>query len=202
MDQLGSVDHLAVALLFATPRCTWHTLTGRVEALAIEQLQGVQNGSGLFGAVLSRDGAQGILRGLRPVRSGDKYREERVLRGLVLEVGPETDAGDGVHQVAEVDTFVGANARQFADGLAFGPFGQGFDPSLVRDVEGRGHVLLQPLHEVPQEARRLVFVGGFSLTRGSGCEVQRSGIILERGVELHRLCSSGGGRVRRLSSRP
>ena len=173
-----------------------------IEPLAVEQLQGVQHRGGLLGAVLSGDGAQGVLRGLGPVRSGDEHREERVLGRLVLEMRPKTDAGDGVHQVAEVDALVGADAGKLADGLALGPLGQGLGASLVGDLEGRGHVLLQPLHEVAQEVGRLGFVGGLGVTRGGGCKVQGRGVVLEAPCGTHRPCSSGAGTARRASSRP
>ncbi len=81
-----------------------------IEPLAVKQLKGIQHRSGLLGAVLSGDGAQGVLCGLGPVRSGDEHREERILWCLVLEVGPKTDACGGVYKVTEVDAFVGADA--------------------------------------------------------------------------------------------
>ncbi len=87
LDQLGAVDHLAVALLLGDAEDVLGILRPvGIEPLAVEQLQGVQHRGGLLGAVLSGDGAQGVLRGLGPVRSGDEHREERVLGSLVLEV--------------------------------------------------------------------------------------------------------------------
>ena len=98
--------------------------------------------------------------------------------------GPKTDAGDGVHQVAEVDALMGADAGKLPDGLALGPFGERLGAPLVGDLEGRGHVLLQPLHQVAQEIRRLGFVGGLGVARGGGCKVQGRGVIPERGAEF------------------
>jgi hypothetical protein len=62
---------------------------------------------------LAGDGAQGVLRGLGPVRSGEEHREERVFRSLVLEMGTQTNSCDGVHQVAEVKPRINANGREF-----------------------------------------------------------------------------------------
>ena len=56
------------------------------------------------------------------------------------EVRCQADAGDGVHQVAEVDALVGADAGQLADGFALGPFGHGLGAALIGDLEGVGHV--------------------------------------------------------------
>ena len=185
LDQLGAVDHLAVALLLGDAEDVLGILRPvRIEPLAVEKFQGVQHRGGLLGAVLSGDGAQGVLGGLGPVRPGDEHREERVFGSLVLELGPETDARDGVHQVAEVDALVGADARKLADGLALGPLGQGLGAPLVGDLEGRGHVLLQPLHQVAQEVRRLGFVGGLGVARGGGRKVQGRGVASKRGAEL------------------
>ena len=185
LDQLGAVDHLAVALLLGDAEDVLGVLRPvGIEPLAVEKLQRVQHRGGLLGAVLSGDGAQGVLRGLGPVRSGDEHREERVFGSLVLEVGPKADARDGVHQVAEVDALMGADARKLADGLALGPLGQGLGAPLVGDLEGRGHVLLQPLHEVAQEVRRLGFVGGLGVARGGGRQVQGRGVTAKRRAEL------------------
>ncbi len=185
LDQLGAVDHLAVALLLGDAEDVLGVLGPvGVEPFAVEQLQGIQHRGGLLGAVLPGDGAQGVLSGLGPVRSGDEHREERVFGSLVLEFRSKTDARDGVHQVAEVDALVGADAGKLADGLALGPLGQRLGASLVGDLEGRGHVLLEPLHEVAQEVGRLGFVGGFGVARGGGCEVQGRGVTSKRGAEF------------------
>ena len=135
----------------------------------------------LFG---HHDGAQGVLCGLCPVRSRDEHREERVFGSLVLELRPETDARRGVHQVAEVDALVGADAGKLPDGLTLGPFGQGLGAPLVGDLKGRGHILLEPLHEVAEEVRRLGFVGGLGVARSGGCKVQGSGVASKRGTEF------------------
>ena len=155
-----------------------------IEPLTVEKLQGIQHRGSLLGAVLSGDGAQGVLRGLGPVRSGDEHREERVFGSLVLENCPQTDARGGVHQVAEVDALVGADAGKLPDGLTLDPFGQGLGAPLVGDLEGRGHVLLEPLHEITEEVRCLGLVGGLGVARSGGRKVQGCGIASKRGAEL------------------
>ena len=185
LDQFGAVDHLAVALLLGDAEDVLGVLRPvGIEPLAVEKLQRVQHGRGLLRAVLPGDGAQGVLRGLGPVRSGDEHREEGVLGSLVLEMGPKTDARDGVHQVAEIDALVGADARQLADRLALGPFGQGLGAPLIGDLEGRRPCSSAAMHEIAQEARRLGFVGGLGMARGGGGQVQGRGIVPQRRAEL------------------
>ena len=83
-----------------------------IEPFAVEQFQGIEYRRGLLGAVLAGDGAQGILRGLVPVGSGDEHRKEGIFRCLILEMRLQTNAGNRVHQVAEVDALMGADAGQ------------------------------------------------------------------------------------------
>jgi len=166
LDDLAAVDYLAVPLGLdgIEDELGVLRLVG-VDLLAVEQLQGVQHGGGLLGAVLPGDGSQGVLRGLGAVVAGDQDREERVVRGLVLEVRCQADTGDGVHQVAEVDSLVRRQARQVADGFALGPFGHGLGAALIGDLEGIAHVLLQPLDQLLQETVGLRFIGGLGMAR-------------------------------------
>ena len=78
----------------------------------------------------------------------------------------------------------GERPDRVADGFAFGPFGHGFGAALVGDLEGLGHVLLQPLHQLLQEAVGLRFVGGFGVARGGGRKVQGRRIALQRGLKF------------------
>ena len=166
LDDLAAVDHLAVPLGLDGIEDELGVLRlVRVDLLAVEQLQGVQHGGGLLGAVLPGDGPQGVLRGLGAVVAGDQDREERVVRGLVLEVRSQADTGDGVDQVAEVDGLVGRQAGQVADGFALGPFGHGLGAALISDLEGIAHMLLQPLDQLLQEAVGLRFIGGLGMAR-------------------------------------
>jgi len=123
----------------------------RIEPIAFEQFQGIEYRCGLPGAVLAGDGAEGVLCGLGAVASGDEHREARILRRLLLKVGAEADARDSVDQIAEVDALVGTDARDGPDGFAHGPLGQQFSTPLVGNLEGRGHIFLEPLHKVAQE---------------------------------------------------
>ena len=102
-----------------------------IKPFAIQEFQSFKHSRGLLRAVLSCDGSQCILRGLNPVLPGDEDREERIFGSLVLKLRSKTNSGDDVHQITEVDPFMRADAREFADGLALGPLGQGFGSHLV-----------------------------------------------------------------------
>ena len=68
LNDLAAVDHLAVALALdgiEDERGVLRFVGG--DFLAVEQLQGVQHGGGLFGTVLPGNGSQGVLRGLSQV---------------------------------------------------------------------------------------------------------------------------------------
>ena len=165
-DQLGAVDHLPEALLSDDIEDVSGVFGAvRVEPVAVEEFECVERRDALFRAGVSGDGAKGVLRGLRPVPSGDEHRKNRVFGRLILETGCEADTRDGVHQVSEADALVGADAREFADGLALGPLDERLAAPLARDVEGRRHVPLEPLHEVAQKVRRLGFVGRLGVPR-------------------------------------
>jgi len=166
LDDLAAVDYLAVPLgLDGIENELGVLRLVGVDLLAVEQLQGVQHGGGLLGAVLPGDGSQGVLRCLGAVVAGDQDREERVVRGLVLEVRCQADTGDGVHQVAEVDSLVRRQARQVADGFALGPFGHGLGTALIGDLEGIAHVLLQPLDQFFQKTVGFRFIGDLGVAR-------------------------------------
>ena len=122
--------------------------------------------------------------GLLTIGTGDENRKSRIIRRLLTEMGTETDARYGIHQVAEVDALVGAYAGKLPDGLAFGPFSQGLGAPLVGDLEGCGHILLKPLHESAQEVRCLGFVGGLGMARSCGCKVNCRREITKGGAEF------------------
>ena len=119
--------------------------------LAVEQLQGVQHSGGLLGTVLSGDGPQSVLRSLGAVVAGDQDREKWIVRGLVLEVRSQADTGDSIDQVAEINGFLRLYAGKVTDRFAFGPFGHRLGASLIGDLEGITHVLLQPLNQLFQK---------------------------------------------------
>ena len=115
LNQLRSIDHLTVTFLFEQVENMFGIFGSiRVEPFAIEQLQTVKNGNGLFGAVLAGDGPQCVLRGLGPVLAGDEHRKTGILRRLFLEVCGQTDACHRVHQVTEIDPLVGGNSGQIS----------------------------------------------------------------------------------------
>jgi len=90
----------------------------------------------------------------------------------IFEVRCQADRANRIHDVAHVDAAAGAN--QFA----FHPAQQRLGFPLVGDFEGRGHVLLQPLHQIPQKSSSLAFVVSLAfpddvdarLTARSSCE--------------------------------
>ncbi len=131
-----------------------------------------------------RDCSKRILCRLFAIRTCDEHREAGVLGRLVLKVCGQDDAGDGVHQVAEVDPLMGSYPGQLADGLALGPLHQRLGASLVGHLEGIGHVLLQPAHQVPQESVSLGFVGSLGVAARGGREIQCCGVVRQRGPEL------------------
>ena len=73
--------------------------------------------------------------------------------------------------------------REGTDVLAFRPLSERFRLALMRHLESRGHVLLQPQHQIPQEARRLGLIGGLGVLRGSRCEVEGRGSAFECGTK-------------------
>ena len=83
----------------------------------------------------------------------------------------QDDAGDGVHQVTEVDPLVGGDPGQLADRLALSPFDQRLGASLVGYLEGIDHVLLEPAHQVPQESGGLGLVGTLGMAARGGCKI-------------------------------
>ena len=185
LDQLRAVDHLAMPLLLEDVQDVRGVLGAvRIEPLAIEELQGVEHGGRLLGAILSGDDAQGVLCRLLAVLARDEHREVGILGRLVLKVCGQDDAGDGVYQVTEVDPLVGSEPGQLADGLALGPFHQRLGASLVGHLEGIGHVLEKPAHQVPQDPLGLGLVGGLCVAARGGREIQRRGVVRQRGPKL------------------
>ena len=187
LDDLAAVDHLAMALGPDGVEDELGVLgfVG-IDLFAVEQFQGIQYGRGLLGAVRSRDGPQGVLRGLGAVVAGDQDREERVVLGLIGEVRRQADPGNGVDQVAEVDGFVGRDSGQPTDSAHFFlcPGAHGLCLALVGDFKGIHDVRLQPLDQLFQKTVGLGFVGGLGVARGGGGKVQRGGIVFQRGLEL------------------
>ena len=106
------------------------------------------------------DGTEGILGGLFRTVPGNEHREDGIFGSPVLEARAQADAGEGVPQVAKVDSFVGGNAREFPDGLAASRLGDGFRAALEGDAEGVREVRPQPMHQLAEELGRLGFVGG------------------------------------------
>jgi len=154
LNEFRPVDHLPLTFLLGNgedivgiPRSV------RIEPIAFEQFQGIEYRRGLPGTVLAGDGAEGVLHGLGAVASGDEHREARILRRLLLKVGAEADARNSVDQIAEVDALVGADSRDGPDGFAHCPLGQQFGTPLVGNLEGPGHIFLEPLYKVAQEMR-------------------------------------------------
>ena len=135
--------------------------------------------------MLAGDGAEGVLRRLRAIAAGDVYRERRVFRRLIREVRCQADAGDGVHQVAEVDALVVGRAGEGADGrAALGPLKKRLGAPLVGHLEGVRHVALQPLHQSAQGFVGLCGVGVLGVAGGRGGQLQGGGVSPERGAEV------------------
>ena len=103
---------------------------------------------------------------------------------MFLEIRAQANACHGVYQVTEIDPLVGGDTGKIADGFAFGPLGEGFTAPLVGHLECVCHMLLQPLHQIPQKVRRFGFVGGLGVSGGGGCQIECRGVIAECGAEL------------------
>ena len=163
-NQLGAVENLAVTLSFECvenvsriPRLL------RSETVAVEQFQRVEYGRRLSRAGWAGDGTEGILAGLLRTVPGNENREDGIFGGPVLEARAQADAGEGVHQVAKIDSFVGGNARELPDGLAASPLRDGFRAALEGDAEGVRDMCPQPLHQLAEELGGLGFVGGLGV---------------------------------------
>ena len=123
VNQFGAIDHLAMPFLTeVTEDVPGVFRFVRFETLPIEQFQGIEYRRGLPGSLLAGDSAQGVLRGLVPVVTGDEHRKGRIFRRLILEMGSQTNAGDGIDHIAEVDTLMRVDAGQLPDRLTSGPF--------------------------------------------------------------------------------
>jgi hypothetical protein len=96
----------------------------------------------------------------------------------------QTYAGNGIHQIAKVNALMWCKARECTDVLAFCPLSERSRLALMRHLESRGHVLLQPQHQLPQEAGRLGLIGELGVPRGSGCEVEGRSIVFECGTQV------------------
>ena len=89
-DDLRPVDYLALALGLEQIEDEFGVAGfGRVDLVAIEEFERIEDGGGLLGTVGLGDAAQGLLRGLEGVPAlpvGDERRELRVFRRAVDEM--------------------------------------------------------------------------------------------------------------------
>src|SRR5215510_4569338 len=184
LHQFGAIEHLAMPLLFqqidnvlGILRAVW------IETFAIQQFERIEHSSSLSRTVLPGNGTQRILRRLVSVGTSNEHREGRIIRCLILKVRSQTYAGNGIHQIAKVNALVWCKAREGTDVLAFCPLSEGFRLALMCHLESRGHVLLQPQHQLPQEARRLRLKGSFGVSRSSGGKVKGRSIVFECGTQ-------------------
>ncbi len=185
VNQFGTIDYLAMTLFLKQPEDVPGVFRFvRFETLPIEQFQGIENRRGLPGTLLTGNGAQGVLRGLVPVVTGDEHRKGRIFRRLILEMGSQTNAGDGIDHIAEVDALMRVDAGQLPDRLALGPIGERSGSPLVGDFEGIGHALLQPLQQVPQKKGCLGLIGGAGMSRRRGGQVQSRSVVPECRTEF------------------
>jgi hypothetical protein len=120
-----------------------------IETVAVQQFERIEHSGSLSGPVLPSNGTERILRRLVSVSAGDEHRKGRIVRRLILKVCGQAYAGNGIRQIAKIDALVWRKARECTDVLAFRPLREGFRLALVRHLESRGHVLLQPQHQLP-----------------------------------------------------
>src|ERR1019366_7564486 len=66
-----------------------------------------------------------------------------------------------------------------AQRFAFHPAQERLGLPLIRDFEGCGHVLLQPLDQISKESGPLPFVSVLGIPRRCRCEIYRCGIAAE-----------------------
>ena len=79
-EQFAAVEHLAVALgLEAVQHLLRVARVGGIDAVAVEQLQGIEDGGGVLGAGAAGQCAQGITDQLLAVGLGDQHRKGGVL---------------------------------------------------------------------------------------------------------------------------
>ena len=184
LDELGTVDDLTV------PLCA-HPFEdvigifrpGGVEPVAVEEFERIEDRGGLLRLRRPRDPAQRVLGRLGAVPGRDQHREARIVRRLVGEMRLQADARHRVDQIAQVDAFGRGDPRELAKGMAPRPFRQRLPAALVDDLEGRGHVFLEPIDQIAEEVRGLRLVGGFRVAGGGRGQIEGRRIAAQRAAE-------------------
>ena len=87
------------------------TRTSRLDAVAIQHLQCVEDGIRVLGARAAGQRLQGIAHQLLAVGLGHQHRERRVFRRNLSKLLAERQARDNVDDVAEVGTLVASKAK-------------------------------------------------------------------------------------------
>src|SRR5665647_172727 len=93
-----------------------------IDLFTIKQFQSVQHGCSLLGSVLPGNCSQSVLSSLLPVTAGNQYRKERIIRSLVREMWCQANTSNCIHQITEINGFVGCRARNSLSRCAFCPF--------------------------------------------------------------------------------
>ena len=123
----------------------------RRQPAVIEQFQGLKHGTGLPAWRLQQaagNGAQGVLRGLGAIASSDEQRKLGVIRRLVGEARLQTDAGNRVHQIAQVDPLIPWRAGDLADRrMPLCPVKHFLSRALIAHLENLPPALMEPLHQ-------------------------------------------------------
>ena len=153
LDQLGSIDDLAVTLPVHPVEDVSGIFRSRgIESGAVEETEGIEYRRTLSGLRRARDPAQRVLGRLSAVAGRDQHREGGVVRCLFGKVAFEADAGDRVDEIAEVDALGRRDSRDLAKRMALGPFEKCLAVPLMTHFKGRAHVLLKPGDQVAKEA--------------------------------------------------
>ena len=177
VQQLAAVQHLAMPLgLQAAQHFLRVARAPRLDAVAIQHLQRVEDGIGVLGAGAAGQCLQRVAHQLLSVGLGDQDREGRVLGRDLSKLLVERQAGDDVDDVAEVGALIRSQTEPVTDIDAFGPVLQVLGLALVGDLE-RGHLLfLQPLAHVAQCVFGFVQVDGLGAAAGGRGKVLCCGI--------------------------
>ena len=157
LDQLATIDDLAVTLpVYLVEDVSGVLRATGIESGAVEEAERIEDRGALSGLCRARDPAQRILGRLSAIAGRDQHGEGGIVRGLLGEMALQADAGHRVDQVAKVDALGRRDPRDLAKGMApfrsLGPFQQRLAAPLVRNLEGRAHVLLKPSDQVAKEA--------------------------------------------------